>query len=57
MRIIEEQCDQCGECLGCCSEDAIIIDGISGAFSIDDELCTDCKICLDFDCPGGAICE
>jgi formate hydrogenlyase subunit 6/NADH:ubiquinone oxidoreductase subunit I len=55
--IITDDCMSCGGCEEICPQGAIQAEKKSGyaQYKINQELCIDCGICLDYDCPGDAI--
>lgn len=58
MQIKDDKCLACGQCLEYCEQGAIKIreerEGYGNCY-IDQDICIDCKACLDFECPGNAI--
>ena len=59
MKIIENDCISCGNCLELCPQEAIqpkiTNTGGYACYEINKDLCIDCGICLENDCPGNAI--
>lgn len=54
---INEDCMSCGQCVDYCKQGAISEKPSEGysQYQIDQDLCVDCKECLEVDCPGDAI--
>lgn len=45
------ECDECGTCIGVCSENALLL---SDVLSVDQEKCSSCQSCVSI-CPFGAL--
>ncbi|MBN1551499.1 4Fe-4S binding protein [bacterium] len=51
---IDRTCICCGICMSVCSENAILEDDLENTFLIQQDLCTECKACIEV-CPVGSI--